>query len=158
MGRFTVLFLHVLIAGWLVVAISGPARAHSVELRPITCTAGAESIEQALSYTPDELRCSGDRFAERDRYVRTSAQLNGHVLPTGSGLVWQTEASDFASMLVRFTYADGTRRVVDVDPQMGVRNWFAGNRFSVPVPKSASRLAVVDAVIERPYTGGIGGG
>ena len=148
MGRFALLYWLAALAG---LVASGAAAAHSVELGELTCTAGADSLEAALDYTPDELRCTGDRFGDRDRFVRTSALLKGKILPATSGLVWQTEASDFASMLVRFTFADGTRRIVDVDPQMAARNWFAGNRFDIPVPEEATPLVAVDTVVETPH-------
>ncbi|MBO6526263.1 diguanylate cyclase [Erythrobacter sp.] len=55
-------------------------------------------------------------------------------------------------MLIRFTYADGTQRIVDVDHQLPARDWFAGNRFNVPVPSHPEQLVAVDTVIEEPHS------
>jgi diguanylate cyclase (GGDEF)-like protein len=131
---------------------AAPSAAQTLALKPLTCTGGAQSARAAFDLGGDELRCSGGRFDHRDRFVRTSVEFEQRVLPGGSGLVWQTVASDFASMLVRFTYADGTQRLVDVDRQMAARNWFAGNRFDVPIPDEAAPLVAVDMVVERPYS------
>lgn len=130
---------------------SAPALAYTVELREVTCAGGAPTAEQAFDLPLESLRCSGERFYWPDRFVRTATRLEGRVLPLDSGLYWQTEAADFSSMLVRFTYADGSRRLVDVDPQMTARNWFAGNRFSVPIPAADAPLVAVDTVVEQPF-------
>ncbi|MBU2341209.1 MAG: GGDEF domain-containing protein [Alphaproteobacteria bacterium] len=131
---------------------AGPVAAQPLPLRSLTCTAGAESARAAFDLPRGELRCSGNRFGHRDLFVRTSVHFRTTALPASSGLVWQTEASDFSSMLVRFTYADGTRRLIDVDRQMAARNWFAGNRFDVPIPDEGAALVAVDTVVERPYS------
>ncbi|WP_454598820.1 diguanylate cyclase [Qipengyuania sp. SM2507] len=150
MGLYRVLAMVVCAFGLL---WAGPLAAQALPLKSLTCTAGAESARAALDLPRGQLQCSGSRFGHRDRFVRTSVELPDRVLPGGSnGMVWQTEASDFTSMLVRFTYADGTQRLIDVDRQMAARNWFAGNRFNVPVPDEAARLVAVDTVVERPYS------
>lgn len=131
---------------------SAKAHAYTLELAPSTCAAGADSMEEAFALPPERLDCGENRFASRAPFVRTSTMLDGRKLAIGSGLVWQTRAADFRSLLVRFTYADGTSRLVDVDPQMAARNWFVGNRFSVPVPASSAALVAVDTVVERPFT------
>ncbi len=131
---------------------AGPLAAQTLPLKSLTCTAGAESARGAFDLPRGQLQCSGSRFGHRDRFVRTSVEVPRRLLPGSNGLVWQTEASDFTSMLVRFTYADGTQRLIDVDRQMAARNWFAGNRFNVPIPDEAARLVAVDTVVERPYS------
>lgn len=131
---------------------AGPLGAQALPLKSLTCTAGAESARAAFDLARGQLQCRGDRFGHRDRFVRTSAELPDRILPGGVGLVWQTEASDFTSMLVRFSYADGTQSLIDVDRQMAARNWFAGNRFNVPIPDAATRLVAVDTVVERPHS------
>lgn len=145
-------FAWLAIAIFHLIALPGNAHARALQLSEQTCTANADSIETGLSYTRAQLQCSGDRFGLNGRYVRTSTRLDSPILPLASGLVWQTEASDFRSMIVRFSYADGSSSMVDVDPQMGVRNWFPGNRFSIPVPDNPSALAAIDTVVEKPVT------
>ena len=71
-------------------------------------------MEEAFALTQEQLSCAPDRFDARGPFVRSSTQLRA---PLGPGLAWQTNAADFRSMLVRFTYANGQSRLVDVDPQ-----------------------------------------
>ncbi|WP_168157388.1 diguanylate cyclase [Erythrobacter sp. QSSC1-22B] len=149
MGLYRLLATMVCAFGLLWAA---PLAAQPLPLKSLTCTAGAESASAAFDIPRGQLRCSGKRFSHRDRFVRTFVEVPSRLLPGSKGLVWQTEASDFSSMLVRFTYADGTQRLIDVDRQMAARNWFAGNRFSVPIPDEAARLVAVDTVVERPYS------
>ncbi|MBO9510371.1 diguanylate cyclase [Erythrobacter sp. A6_0] len=120
----------------------------------MTCAGEAGSMEEAFALTREQLSCAPDRFDVRGPFVRSSTQLK---TPLDSGLAWQTNAANFRSMLVRFTYADGRSRLVDVDPQMTARNWFPGNRFSVPVPSSQADLVAIDAVVERPFTRSVAG-
>ena len=143
-----------MIVAW---AVFGPATAHAytLDLKPMTCAAGAESLAEAFALSERELACGPHRFDERAPFVRTATRLEGRKLALGSGLVWQTEAAAFSSILVRFTYADGSTRLVDIDPQMTARNWFPANRFSVDVPSSSSALVAVDAVVEKPFTRGV---
>jgi diguanylate cyclase (GGDEF)-like protein len=129
-----------------------PSVAQALPLKSLTCTGGAETARAAFDLSRGQLECSGSRFGYRHRFVRTSVRFDGLVLHSSKELVWQTVASDFASMLVRFTYADGTQRLVDVDRQMAARNWFAGNRFDVPIPDETAPLSAVDTVVERPYS------
>ena len=53
-------------------------------------------------------------------------------------------------MLIRFDFADGTQRLVDVDAQMAVRNWDANGNFWVPVQQESAALTAIDVVVERP--------
>ncbi len=128
------------------------AAAHAIELEERVCTGGADSAEAALELPTESLRCTGNRFDLRDKFVRTSVNLGDLFLPQMAGMVWQPVSSDFRSMLVRFAYADGTQKLVDVDSQLPAREWFAGNRFSIPVPEHSERLVAVDTVIEEPHS------
>lgn len=128
------------------------AVAHSIELEDRVCIGGADSAEAALALPVERLKCSGDRFGLQDRFVRTSVQFDNLFLPQIAGMVWQPVSSNFQSMVVRFSYADGTQKLVDVDRQLPAREWFAGNRFSIPVPAHPEPLVAVDTVIEEPHS------
>lgn len=127
-----------------------PVNAHTLELEQVTCTGGASTAEDALTIPRDQLVCEGKRFDRTEKFVRTSSQLQERYLPPRAGVVLQAVGAAFDSMLVRFNYEDGTHRLVDVDRQMPARNWFAGNRFNVPVPVHSAPLASIDTVVERP--------
>ncbi|MGI8943426.1 MAG: sensor domain-containing diguanylate cyclase [Qipengyuania sp.] len=132
-------------------AFAVPAVADVVELGPNTCIGGAGSAAEAFALTPPALKCDDPQYDRRDRFVRMHMPVPPTVPPPTVGLLWQTDPGAFSSMLVRFTFADGARRLVDVDTQMPARNWFAGNRFSVPVPSHPASLIAVDTVVERPH-------
>ncbi len=136
----------------ILAGIPGAARADDLRLEPLTCIGGAEGASEALAIEPAALDCSATRFDRHDQFVRSHAAFERAFLPPGDRLLWQTDPSSFDSMMLRFSYADGTQRLVDVDPQMAVRNWFARTRFSVPVPEADAPLVAIDAVIERPRT------
>jgi diguanylate cyclase (GGDEF)-like protein len=139
-------------AGCFGLITAAPAAAHAIDLEDRVCTGGADSVEAALDLPTQGLECSGNRFDLQDRFVRTSVQLEDLFLPQISEMMWQPVASNFESMLIRFTYADGTQRIVDVDHQLPARDWFAGNRFNVPVPSHPEQLVAVDTVIEEPHS------
>ncbi|MBX7540471.1 GGDEF domain-containing protein [Qipengyuania sphaerica] len=135
-----------------VAVCAAPASARDLQLGEILCVGGADSARAALELEPQELDCSAVRFAKRDRFVRTHADIAEGFYPTEELLYWQTDPSHFETMLVRFVYEDGTEKLFDVDPQMAARNWFVQTRFSVPVPKLSARLVGVDMVVERART------
>lgn len=144
--------------GMLAVALCGiasPAVAEHYQLQDRTCVGGASSTGEAFALPVDTLDCSASRFGNRSRFVRTHVDVADLPHLLDEDLVWQTNPTSFDSMLVRFTYANGERRLVDVDPQMASRNWFARTRFSVPVPNAGSPLAMVDMVVERPRTSAV---
>ncbi len=136
----------------LSLAFTATSQARELPLNSLTCTGGADSASAALELAPAALDCSAARFDQRARFVRTHTDLGPAFLPPGERLLWQTDPSSFDSMVLRFVFADGTVRLVDVDAQMAARNWFARTRFSVPVPNVGAPLAAIDAVIERPQT------
>lgn len=132
--------------------IATPAAAREYRLEDLLCVGGAASASEAFDLPAHDLDCSTSRFANRSPFLRTHADVAA-VIPTGEGeLWWQTDPSSFDSMLLRFTYANGEQRLVDIDPQMAARNWFARTRFSVPIPRVDAALVSIDAVIERPRT------
>lgn len=141
--------------GMLAVAFCGiatPAAAREYRLENLLCVGGAVSASEAFDLPAHDLDCSTSRFANRSPFLRTHADVAA-VIPTGEGeLWWQTDPSSFDSMLLRFSYANGEQRLVDIDPQMAARNWFARTRFSVPIPRVDAALVSIDAVIERPRT------
>ncbi len=148
-----VLFLLLLaVMGGTLTSVSAGLRAQELPLAPLSCIGGAGSAGAAFALSRDELACGSEKFAERPRFVRTHADVSRAFLPPAEMLLWQTDPSAFDAMLLRFTYADGSERLIDIDPQMAARNWFVRSRFSVPVPRAASPLIAVDAVIERPRT------
>ena len=126
------------------------ARAEPLPLGPLTCTAGANTSGEAFAFAPGDLDCGEDRFDWDTRFVRTHTDVGNAYLPPAELLLWQTDPSAFDSMLLRFSYADGSDSLIDVDPQMAARNWFADGRFSVPVPGAGAPLVAVDMVVERP--------
>lgn len=136
----------------LVLVFAGAASAATLDLEMRTCTGGARSAQEAFALSPESLDCGGARFERGERFVRTHAKLLDSPFAINEPLIWRTDPSTFTSMLLQFTFADGSRRLVDVDPQMAARNWVAGNRFFVPIPASDASLVEVDAVIERPHT------
>ncbi|EDL50503.1 GGDEF family protein [Erythrobacter sp. SD-21] len=142
--------MYAIAVGWAFLA--QPLEARDLALDALACVGGADSSAEALALGASELDCAEGRFARNDRFVRTHAEVPGGFATASTSLYWQTDPSNYQSMLVRFIYADGQQRLVDVDPQMAVRAWFARTRFSVPVPRSESPLEVVDVVFERPRT------
>lgn len=141
--------------GMLAVVFCGmatPVAAREYRLENLLCVGGAVSASEAFDLPAHDLDCSTSRFANRSPFLRTHADVAA-VIPTGEGeLWWQTDPSSFDSMLLRFSYANGEQRLVDIDPQMAARNWFARTRFSVPIPRVDAALVSIDAVIERPRT------
>ncbi len=131
-------------------AATAHARGHSLAQQ--MCVAGAESASEALALDPAELDCSENRFSKRDRFIRSHTRIAPDLEAGDETLYWQTDPANFDSMLLRFTFADGETKLVDVDPQMATRNWFVRTRFSVPVPQSEARLTSIDTVVERPRT------
>ena len=129
-----------------------PAAGRELVLTPVLCVGGADSASAALALEKSMLDCGDNRFAKRDRFVRTHADIGADYNPADERLFWQTDPSSFDSMLVRFSYDDGTTRLVDVDPQMAARNWFVQTRFTVPVPSVDARLSAIDMIVERPRT------
>ena len=139
----------------LAVALCGfatPAAARDIPLEPYLCVGGAASASEAFDLPAEELDCSASRFDNYSQYVRSSADIPAILDGNEGGLVWQTDPSSFDAMLLRFIYANGETRLVDIDPQMAARNWFVRSRFSVPVPKVEAGLVAVDAVVQRPRT------
>ncbi|MCA0977703.1 GGDEF domain-containing protein [Qipengyuania flava] len=135
---------------WL--AIATPVAARITSLAPDICVGGANSASEALALPRTALDCGPDRFKNSDAVLRSSIELTDASLPTTGAFLWQTDPALFDSMLLQFTYADGETKLVDVDRQMAVRNWFVRARFSVPVPDSSSKLEAIDVVVERPRT------
>ncbi|UVI38694.1 GGDEF domain-containing protein [Qipengyuania spongiae] len=129
---------------------AGAASARALDLGPLTCTGGAVSAQEAFALDPMALDCSPDRFADGRPFVRAHVAIDSSRFPEGVPLVWQSNPALYDSLLLQFTYADGSRRLVDVDRRTATRNWIAGNRFAVSVPPAAARLVEVDAVIEKP--------
>ncbi|MFK4002398.1 diguanylate cyclase [Qipengyuania sp. NPDC077563] len=135
---------------WL--AIATPVAARVTSLAPDICVGGANSASEALALPRTALDCGPGRFKNSDAVLRSSIELSDSSLPTTGAFLWQTDPALFESMLLQFTYADGETKLVDVDRQMAVRNWFVRARFSVPVPDSSSKLEAIDVVVERPRT------
>ena len=151
MQRIFLLSLAIL-AAWAGGLFAQPAEAKELVLDAHLCVGGADSAHAALTLTAAELDCSESRFANRKPFVRTHADIGAGYHPSEEELVWQTDPSKFDSMVLYFAYADGTKKLVDVDPQMAVRNWFVQTRFTVPVPQSDAALRSIDVVVERPRT------
>ncbi|MCV0381945.1 MAG: GGDEF domain-containing protein [Erythrobacter sp.] len=131
-------------------AFAGAASARALDLGPRTCTGGAVSAQQALALDPMALDCGSGRFDGNQPFVRTHVAVKSSQFPNGAPLVWQTNPAIYDSILLRFIYADGSRRLVKVDRQTAARNWTAGNKFAVAVPPAAAPLVEIDAVTERP--------
>ena len=127
-----------------------PAKARELPLRDATCIGGAASQVLARELVAEALDCDIGRFDRTDRFLRASTDLADITLPTGSELFWQSDPGAFDTLILQFLYADGSTRIVDVDRQMGVRNWRAGSRFTVPLPTKEAPLVRIDAVAERP--------
>lgn len=136
-------------------AFAGAASARALDLGPRTCTGGAASAEQALALDPMTLDCGPGRFDDNQPFVRTHVAVNSSEFPNVAPLVWQTNPAIYDSILLRFIYADGSRRLVKVDRQTAARNWTAGNKFAVSVPPAAAPLVEIDAVTERPRASAI---
>ena len=151
MRRGPITALILLVAAMLA-ASATTAHARELDLRNLLCVGGAQSASEAMALPASQLECAGVRQAPRDPFVRTRVLIPEDFNPTGEAIYWQTDPSDFDNILVRFTYADGHRRLVDVDPQMASRSWFARTRFSVPVPDAGMQLAAIDTVMARPRT------
>ena len=157
MKRIFLLSLAILTTlGLAVFPHSGGAK--ELKLDSHLCVGGADSARGAMALSAAELDCSDGRFANRSLFVRTHADVGAGYYPSEEQLVWQGDPSKFDSMVLRFTYADGEERLVDVDPQTAVRNWFVQTRFNVPVPQSNAALTAVDMVVERPRTSNTIGG
>lgn len=130
----------------------GPAAAPELLLAPASCTVGANSVEAALSVPLSDLECGNGRFALQDRFVRAHVALDRlGALPTAR-LTWETDPASFDSMLIRLAYADGGQRIIDVDRQMAVRNWFANGNFWVTLNPASAPLRSMDVVVERPQS------
>lgn len=136
---------------WLGLAAAS-AEARALELTPLLCVGGADDLEAAIALSPAELDCSSDRFGKHDRYLRSHANIPREFDTSSQRYVWQTDPARYESMLVLFTFADGSESQVEIIPQAAVRNWFVLTRFSVPVPRSDARLVAVDMVVEKPRT------
>lgn len=132
-------------------AAARPVAARPIALATVTCAGGADSVEAAFGIAEAGLDCSRGRFNRHDRFVRGRAELAAGQLPPGR-LIWQTDPTNFDSMLIRLDYADGTQRLVDVDTQMAIRNWDANGNFWVPIQQEASALTAIDVVVERPQS------
>lgn len=139
------------------VAAAEPALAHPIALDDAACAGGADTVEAAFDIPNDGLDCGAGRFDRRDRFVRARVELSKVGLPPPGRLVWQTDPTAFDSMLIRLDYADGDRRLVDVDSQMAVRNWDANGNFWVPIQQEASDLTAIDVVVERPQSAAVFG-
>lgn len=129
-----------------------PAHARSLDLQAHMCVGGAESASEALDLASDRLDCGDGRFAERDRIVRTHAELPADFEQGEDELLWQTDPANFERMILRFTYAGGEQRTIELGPEAAGRNWFAMGRFSVRVPTIGQPLREVDMVVEQPKT------
>lgn len=140
-------WLAAVLAGLLA---AGPAAARPIPLAPAACAGGAASAEAAFAIPAALLDCGPGRFDRRDRFLRGRVELaRAGPIPPGR-LIWQTDATDFDSMLIRLDYADGSQRLIDVDSQMAVRNWDASGSFWVPIQQEEQALAAIDVVVERP--------
>jgi len=134
------------------VGFASPAQARSIALAQFTCSGGAVSAEAAFGLEARDLACDEGRFEARDPFLRARIDLTRTpMLPPGR-LIWQTDPTNFDSMLIRLTYADGRQRLIDVDAQMAVRNWDANGNFWVPVQQGAAPLTTIDVVVERPQS------
>ena len=140
----------VLCVVWL--SLATPLAARETSLSSNLCVGAADSASAALALAPTELDCGPGRFKNSGAVLRSSLELPDAFSPASGKLVWQTDPALFDSMLLQFTYADGSKRLVDVDRQMAARNWFVRARFSVPVPEGSSELRAIDTVVERPRT------
>lgn len=131
---------------------AAPAAARPIALAELSCATGADTVEAAFGIDAAELDCSTGRFDRRERFVRARTDLSdAGILPPGR-LIWQTDPTSFASMLIRLDYADGSQRLIDVDAQMAVRNWDANGNFWVPIQQQSSALTAIDVVVERPQS------
>ncbi len=130
------------------------AAAHEtiVTLSERQCVGGADTAQEAFAIPLTALDCDAPSYSRPDRFVRGHARIEGQLNTAAIPRWWQSDPAYYDSMLIRFTFADGSQRLVDVDPQMPVRNWYAGDRFSVPVPERDSPLVAIDTVIERPQS------
>lgn len=143
-------FIYAVCVLWLNMAI--PVAARVTPLAPDLCVGAASSASEALALPRTSLDCGPDRFINDGPVLRSRIEVSDNSLPTTGPLIWQTEPALFDAMLLQFSYADGSKKLVDVDRQMAARNWFVRARFSVPVPDSASQLVAIDTVVERPRT------
>lgn len=133
-------------------SIAAPASARDYLLEDRICVGGGASVDEAFSIPAKALDCSAMRFANRSHFVRTHADVYSLPETASHDYVWQTDPASFDSMLVRFTYANGEQRLIDVDHQMAVRNWSPDTSFIIPVPDTGAKLIAIDTVIERPRT------
>ena len=123
---------------------------NNIELSEVQCVGGANSAQQAFALAASALDCERPSYNRSERFVRGYAAIERELSTSAIPMWWQSDPAFYDSMLIRFTFADGTQRLVDVDPQMPARNWYAGDRFSVPVPEYDLPLVAVDTVVERP--------
>ena len=151
LGNLRLLVLAALIialGAGLGLAMPTAERAHALSDR--TCTGGAASADKALSIPEAQLDCGNARFDRRDRFVIARIYPSRTAdLPRGE-LILRTDPASFDTMVVSFTYADGTTADVDVDRRMTVRNWDAGGSFWIPVPKPGSQVTGIAMLVERP--------
>ena len=133
-------------------AMAGPAAAQPIALAKAICVGAADSVEAAFGIEPAALDCTAGRFSSRDRFIRGRVELAKLGLIPPGRLIWQTDPTSFASMLIRLDYADGTQRLIDVDTQMAVRNWDANGNFWVPIQQENVSLTAIDVVVERPQS------
>lgn len=136
-------------------AFAGPLTARPILLGPILCTGGADSAEAAFAIPEDTLDCSTTNAPLSPRFARARVDLAKVGLVPPGQLIWQTDPTAFDSMLIRFDFADGTQRLVDVDAQMAIRNWDANGNFWVPVQQEKASLIAIDVVVERPRSGAV---
>lgn len=152
------LFRFAWLTGMLAVVLCGlasPAAARDYPLEDVLCIGGASSAGEALALPIETLDCGPLRFDNGGPFIRTHAWVEDAAQLHGQDLVWLTDPTSFDSMLVLFRFDNGELRMVDVDPQMAARNWFAGARFSIPVPQVGADLIAVDTVVERPRTNAV---
>ena len=136
-------------------ALAGPVLARPIALAAATCIGGADTSEAAFAVPDATLDCGPGRFNSRDPFLRGHVDLTKvDLLPPGR-LIWQTDPTNFDSMLIRLDYADGSQRLIDVDAQMAVRNWDANGNFWVSIQQGAASLTAIDVVVERPQSGAV---
>lgn len=136
-------------------ASAEPALARPIALADAACTGGADTVEAAFGLSSASLDCGPGRFDRHETFARARIEVSKLGLMPPGQLVWQTDPTDFDSMLIRLDYADGSQRLVDVDTQMAVRNWDANGNFWVPIQQQASALTAIDIVVERPKSAAV---
>lgn len=142
------------LAAWCLTA-AAPLLAREHALSKDMCIGGAPTAAEALALASDQLDCEDPQLSAEAVFVRASVALPDGFDTTGEAILWQTDPAYFESMILRFTYADQSQSLVEIDPQMAAREWFARTRFSVRVPENEARLIAIDQVVERPRTKGV---